>query len=101
NQDLGGKFPNSKISNSAFGNGAPFPSLVSTRANGTYSMNYRNEPVQLRVDPDKNLPAQPKQTDLAYAFSSVIDRAHDYLNKQPKGNDPISGACPEDPYRFP
>ena len=37
--------------NSNFGNGAPYPSLVSTRANGTYSMNYRNEPVQLRVKP--------------------------------------------------
>ena len=45
----------------------PIASLVSTRANGTYSMNYRNEPVQLRVKPTGN---RGQQTDLAFAFSS-------------------------------
>jgi hypothetical protein len=87
------------ISNSNFGNGAPFASLVSTRANGTYSMNYRNEPVQLRVDPkNPDRPVSPEQTDLALAFSSAIDRGHQYLNEQPKANVAISLGSP---YKFP
>ena len=84
------------ISNSNFGNGAPFTSLVSNKANGTYSMNYRNEPVQLRVKSGNS-----KQTDLAYAFSS-IERDKTYLNVQPKRNDPISTSTPPaNPYKFP
>ena len=67
------------ISNSNFGNGAPFASLVSTRANGTYSMNYRNEPVQLRV----KIGQSGQQTDLAFAFCS-IDRDDPQLNVNPK-----------------
>ena len=62
-------------------------------------MNYRNEPVQLRVDPNNpDKPVLPSQTDLAFAFSSAIDRGHQYLNEQPKGNDAISLGSP---YKFP
>jgi hypothetical protein len=83
-------------SQGTFGNGAPYPSLVSTRQNGTYSMNYRNEPVQLRV---KSGNAQ--QTDLARAFSS-IDRDDPQLNKQPSENDFISTSNPRaNEYKFP
>lgn len=79
-----------------FGNGAPYASLVSTRANGTYSMNYRNEPVQLRV---KSGTAQ--QTDLAKVFSS-IDRGDAQLNKQPNENDFISQTNPRaNEYKYP
>jgi hypothetical protein len=83
------------ISNFNFGNGAPYASLVSTRANGTYSMNYRNEPVQLRVKSDP--PQKSPETDLAFAFSS-IDRKDSQLNVQPTWNAPIS---PGSPYKFP
>lgn len=75
-----------------FGNGAPYPSLVSTRANGTYSANYRNEPVPLRV-----ASGNAQQTDLAYAFSS-IERADKQLNVQPP---PTQAISPGSPYNFP
>ena len=82
-------------SQSSFGNGAPYSSLVSTRANGTYSMNYRNEPVQLRV---KSGTAQ--QTDLARAFSS-IDRDDPQLNVQPEKTAISTSNPPANPYKFP
>jgi hypothetical protein len=80
------------ISNSNFGNGAPFPSLVSTRANGTYSMNYRNEPVQLRVAPQNN--STDMQKDLAFAFSSIKRADDPSLNVQPTPGTPISAGSP-------
>jgi hypothetical protein len=92
--DLG--TPNPTKPGDIFGNGAPYASLVSTRANGTYSMNYRNEPVQLRVDP-RIAGATPAQKDLAYAFSS-IKRADAKLNVQPPKNTPIGA---NNPYKFP
>ncbi len=87
-----GTFGSPGGSGSDFGNGPPYASLVSTRANGTYSMNYRNEPVQLRV---KN--GVKDQGDLAYAFSSMV-RADNQLNVQPVPKTPIS---PGSPYVFP
>jgi hypothetical protein len=81
----GGSGPN-------FGNGAPYASLVSTRANGTYSMNYRNEPVQLRVKSGNS-----EQTDLAFAFKS-IGRGDPQLNVQPTPKTSISAGSP---YVFP
>jgi hypothetical protein len=79
-----------------FGNGPPYSSLVSTRANGTYSMNYRNEPLQLRVDPTQS--TTEKQKDLAYAFSSM-KRGDPKLNVQPH-NTEINKLNPKS-YKFP
>lgn len=82
----------------AFGNGAPYPSLVSTRANGTYSMNYRNEPVPLRVKS-----GDKKQTDLGYVYNS-IDRDNEVLNSQQQSTDPLPGGSPirpGSPYMYP
>ena len=70
---------------------APLATLVSTGGRvGTYSLNYRNEPLPLRVNRDKGLTRPPgmsladslKAIDLSYAFSS-IQRLDPPLNRQP------------------
>ncbi len=51
-------------------NELPAPQLVSGGPNGTYTVNYRNEPLPLRVDP--NLAKGGKNVhDLAWAYSSI------------------------------
>ncbi|HJX27380.1 MAG TPA: copper oxidase, partial [Thermoanaerobaculia bacterium] len=67
------------------GSGAapPCPELVSADEPGTMSVNYRNEPLALRVrDPNSNMQAANQQGDLSFAFSS-ISRADTSLNSQP------------------
>jgi hypothetical protein len=91
-------------------NGAPFPQLVSQNQFGTYSVNYRNEPVPFRlanlsakppVVPPMNIPEE--QSDPALAFAS-IPRIDPNLNIQPDGKpgfptDPlVPNAQPDDPY---
>ncbi len=73
------------------GNGAPFAQLVSQNEFGTYSLNYRNEPVPYRVStvgvsPSPAPSPSPDQVDLALAYSSSIQRADGELNSQPDGN---------------
>src|SRR5271165_5059184 len=92
-------------------NGVPFPQLVSQNQIGTYSLNYRNEPVPFRL---ANLSAKPpivapmnipeEQSDPALVFAS-IPRADDNLNVQPDGKVPgfptdplVPNARPHDPY---
>ena len=91
-------------------NGVPFPQLVSQNQIGTYSLNYRNEPVPFRL---ANLSAKPpivapmnipeEQSDPALVFAS-IPRADPNLNIQPDGkpgfpSDPlVPNAQPDDPY---
>jgi hypothetical protein len=92
-------------------NGIPFPQLVSQNQIGTYSLNYRNEPVPLRL---ANLSVKPpvvapmnipeEQSDPALVFAS-IPRADANLNIQPDGKvegfptDPlVPNAQPDDPY---
>jgi hypothetical protein len=74
----------------------PSPSLISAVANGTYSLNYRSEPVPLRVNsgpPNKITPSNPKEaTDLAFGFAS-IQRYDPNLNCQPCPGCPISQPC--------
>src|SRR5580704_2983632 len=74
-------------------NGPPFPGLVSTGSAGTYSVNYRNEPVPLRLG---GTAPTPEQSDLALVFSS-IPRADADLNLQP---DPLDLVKPQldDPF---
>jgi hypothetical protein len=92
-------------------NGAPFPQLVSQNQIGTYSVNYRNEPVPFRlanlsvkppVVPPMNIPEE--QSDPALAFAS-IPRIDPNLNVQPDGKVPgfptdplVPNAQPDDPY---
>ena len=92
-------------------NGVPFPQLVSQNQIGTYSLNYRNEPVPFRL---ANLSAKPpvvapmnipeEQSDPALVFAS-IPRADPNLNIQPDGKVPgfptdplVPNAQPDDPY---
>ncbi|MFT4588745.1 MAG: hypothetical protein ACI8QF_002851, partial [Limisphaerales bacterium] len=86
--------------------GAPFPSLVSISSDGMYSVNYRNEPTLMRVDPNPanavtlGTQTQTNQaTDLAYVFSS-IPRFDPKLNQQPKFGSAIDPNQP-DGFKFP
>jgi hypothetical protein len=94
--------PRSGIPN---GSDYPGPTLVSSTPGspGTYSLNYRNEPLPFRVDANvatTDVAANPDQNalDLSYAFSS-IERLDDALNQQPTG-DPINPADPAG-FKFP
>jgi hypothetical protein len=59
----------------------PFPGLIdSSPAVGTYSMNYRNEPLPLRVAGNSG----GNQTDMAWAFASLGNRNDPNLNVQPE-----------------
>lgn len=88
-----------------FGNGPPFAQIVSQNQFGTYSLNYRNEPVPFRVGlPGANPIPSADQSDLALAFTS-IDRADPDLNIQPDGKTPgyptkplVPNTQPTDPY---
>ena len=62
----------------------PCPELLSAADPGTMSVNYRNEPVALRVrNPSTNGQAGGTAGDLSYAFSSNVIRADTALNVQP------------------
>ena len=64
-------------------NGAPFPQLLTTGGGiGTYSINYRNEPIPLRLVDGPNAPKN--STDLAYVFDSIL-RVDPEMNTQPAG----------------
>jgi hypothetical protein len=62
----------------------PRPEAISQSDPGTFVVNYRNEPLALRVrDPKRNKQAAGDAGDLAFAFSSRIDRADNRLNAPP------------------
>jgi len=62
----------------------PCPELISAADPGTMSVNYRNEPVALRVrNPATNTQAAGTAGDLSYAFSSTVVRSDAALNVQP------------------
>jgi hypothetical protein len=68
----------------------PCPELVSADDPGTMSVNYRNEPLALRVrDPLTNSQATGKEGDLSYAFAS-IPRKDSALNSQPNFYSPLT-----------
>jgi len=60
----------------------PRPQLISFGTIGTYSVNYRNEPLPLRVA--REVKGSPEATDLAFAYASM-KRGDDDLNVQPMG----------------
>jgi hypothetical protein len=70
----------------------PQPTLVSAPGGGpgVYSVNYRNEPLPLRVTPPTQGQGQPNSTDLSYAYSSSVARNNGILNCQPVPGGPIT-----------
>jgi manganese oxidase len=81
------------------GSPRPCPEAVSADDPGTFTVNYRNEPVGLRVfDPRSGgRQANGAAGDLARAFESRTDRAIAALNRQPAGQ-ARPGVAPGDPY---
>ncbi|HKI00570.1 MAG TPA: copper oxidase [Thermoanaerobaculia bacterium] len=68
----------------------PCPELLSAAEPGTMSVNYRNEPLALRVrDPLTNSQAAGQAGDLSYAFASIA-RADPALNGQPGFYQPLT-----------
>ncbi|HBL27587.1 MAG TPA: copper oxidase [Acidobacteria bacterium] len=79
---------------------ATCPELVSADESGTMVINYRNEPLALRVrDPLTNGQAAGDAGDLSLAFSSTVTRADADLNVQPAFYPPLTTDLrPGDPY---
>ncbi len=62
----------------------PCPEAVSAADPGTMSVNYRNEPVALRVrNPATNTQAAGEAGDLSHVYRSLTNRADSRLNTQP------------------
>jgi hypothetical protein len=62
----------------------PCPEAVSAADPGTMSVNYRNEPVALRVrNPNTNTQAAGDEGDLSHVYRSLTTRADGRLNVQP------------------
>ncbi len=78
----------------------PCPEAISAAEPGTMVVNYRNEPIALRVqNPATNTQATGKPGDLSYVFRSDITRANTALNIQPAFYPPLTGGIkPGDPY---
>jgi hypothetical protein len=76
------------------------PETISTADVGTFSMNYRNEPVAARVlNPATMAQASGNAGDLSLVFSSDVVRADPRLNVQPKTYPALSADVnPGDPY---
>ncbi len=78
----------------------PCPELISADDVGTMSVNYRSEPLALRVrDPATNTQAAGDAGDLGLAFSSLVTRADPDFNVQPPWYPPLtSDVGDKDPY---
>ena len=79
---------------------APCPEAISAADQGTMSVNYRNEPVPLRVrNPFTNTQASGAAGDLSKVFKSNITRADPNFNVQPNFYPPLTkGVEPGDPF---
>ena len=81
---------------------APYPLLIDTSPGvGTFSSNYRNEPVALRVQPGSS---SGTATDLSWAFSSLSNRNIPALNNQPEACTPKPGClaiAPSSSFKYP
>jgi manganese oxidase len=82
------------------GNPAPCPEAISAADQGTMTVNYRNEPVALRVrNPQTNTQADGAAGDLSKVYKSNITRADNALNSQPNFYPPLTqGVKPGDPF---
>jgi hypothetical protein len=78
----------------------PCPEAVSADDIGMMAVNYRNEPVGLRVrNPISNTQAAGLPGDLSYAYQSRTDRADTPFNSQPSFYPPLTaGLTPGDPF---
>jgi hypothetical protein len=66
------------------GDAPPCPEIVASDDPGTMTVNYRNEPLALRLrDPATNKQAAGAAGDLSLAFSSTVQRADARFNTQP------------------
>jgi hypothetical protein len=80
--------------------GPPCPEVISSDDVGTMTVNYRNEPIPLRVrDPSTNTQAAGAAGDLSNAYSSLVTRADPAFNVQPPFYPPLTGGVqPMDPF---
>jgi manganese oxidase len=78
----------------------PCPEAVSAEEPGTMTVNYRNEPLALRIrDPRTNTQAPGLAGDLSFAYQSRTDRADPRFNVQPTFYPPLTaGVMPGDPF---
>lgn len=78
----------------------PCPEAIAADDPGTMIVNYRNEPIALRVrDPLTNTQALGDPGDLSFAFQSRTDRADPLFNVQPSSPPPLTGGvAPGDPF---
>jgi hypothetical protein len=81
-------------------NKPPCPEAISAEDVGTMSVNYRHEPLALRIrDPHTNGQAEGLAGDLSYAFLSTVKRADDDFNRQPDFYKPLTEDMkPGDPF---
>ncbi|MBI4303762.1 MAG: copper oxidase [Chloroflexi bacterium] len=81
-------------------NPPPVPEAISAADVGTYSVNYRNEPLAFRIfDPATGLQAVGPPGDLSLALSSNITRADPRFNVQPTFYPPLTADVrPGDPF---
>jgi hypothetical protein len=79
---------------------APCPEAISAADQGTMSVNYRNEPVPMRVrDPNTNTQASGAAGDLSKVYKSNITRADPNFNVQPNFYPALTkGVKPGDPF---
>ena len=79
---------------------APCPEAISAADVGTFSVNYRNEPVPLRIrDPQTNTQASGAAGDLSKVYKSNITRADGQFNVQPTFYPALTqGVQPGDPF---
>jgi manganese oxidase len=82
------------------GSPRPCPEAISADDVGTYVVNYRNEPIGLRVfDPATKAQTAGDPGDLSHALESRTDRAIAALNVQPNFYPPLTkDISPGDPY---
>src|SRR6185312_541072 len=74
----------------------PCPELISSTDDGTMSVNYRNEPLALRM---RNPATNAQSGDLSFAFSSLRLRSDPAFNVQPTFYAPLTGDVQDqDPY---
>ena len=68
--------------------GAAQPLVIADFGSGTFSMNYRNEPLPLRL----NSPADPRAGDAAWSYASIAGRNPAFA-RQPEPGGKINPAC--------
>jgi hypothetical protein len=79
---------------------APCPEAISADDPGTMVVNYRNEPIPLRIrDPQTNQQAAGDAGDLSKVYLSTVKRADPDFNVQPTFYPPLTkGVQPRDPF---